>query len=1619
MFKQLLILSCATLLLCGLAITGTAQTITGVGVTNSSGADPGSGGYCVGQSIRVTFTKNNFPANAVFTAQLSNAAGIFSSPTTLGTGSGSPINANLPAGAGAGTGYKVRVISSAVFGDSPAFKINEVPTVASVSDILRCNNDNVSAINFSGSAGASFSWNSNANVGFGTSGNGNIIPFKANNGGSSDVEATVTVTPSINGCTGSSTQFKVRVKPSPSVNNVNNISNICNGSGGPAINFSGPVAGTAFSWSSNINVGFGTSGNGNIPAFTANNAATATVNVTPTANGCTGNNETFTVTVNPTNTTVNSISSPTYCKGAGGSAISFSSSPGGASFDWTSSTDVGFGTSGSGNIGSFTAKNDGTSNVVATVTVTPRLNGCPGVARTFTVTVKPGPTVNNISDRTHCNGASGAAITFSGSVPNTTFNWSVNMGIGLPASSGSGNIAAYTASNGATAPVTATVTVTPVADGCTGNAETFTIKVNPTATVAVITDKTHCGGLQVAGISFTSPTGGAGFKWTSSADVGFGTSGTGNIGGYTTTGSNTTPLEATVTVTPTIDGCDGTPRSFKITINPKPTVSINTSGNTFCNTADAAAISFSGAVSGTTYSWTGSADVGFGTSGSGNIASYKAKNTGTNPLFSTFNVTPSTATCTGSASSFSITVNPTPVVNTIADAAFCGGAGAPAINFSSATPNTNYAWSSTANVGFGTSGNGNIGGYTAIDNSSTTIIGTVSVTPTANTCPGSSKSFTITVNPSPKVNSITNAVFCNKEQAPAINFSSQTSGATFSWSSSANVGFSTGGTGNISTYAATNGGATSIIANVSVTAKTAACPGPAQSFTVTVNPTPVLNDIGNLTFCGGTNGTAINFSSATPNTSFAWSSTSNIGFGASGTGNINNYTLTNPVSSTTLATITVTPTANTCPGASKSFTITINPTPKANLPTPNAICANATGPALTFSSDTPNTTFNWSSSTNVGFGTGGSGNINGGFTAINNSQNVVTATINVVPSTSTCTGSGQQFNFVVNPTPGNPGANSPTYCATAGAQPLSANGNNLRWYNQSSGGTGSGLAPTPSTDNSTDNSIVTSYFVTQTNSFSCESPRTEVKVTVKPLPPFANVPKTEYILCQFDPSVQLDGKLQGTGQSLVWFLPNGSETGNAPTITTDTGFEGTYAILQVRDGCRGGRTEIKVNVRTTPLPTVSSTPVVSCQNSTPQPLQAVGMSLKWYNTNKTGGTPQTTPNIPPTQTPGTYLFYVTQTGTNTCESPRAEITVVIQPLPSATLSGGSSITQGQTAPLSVEFTGQGPWTYTLSNGLTLTTTQNPTTISVSPLETTIYTVTKITNNCGEGSPAGTATINVKVATIDVGNPNITTLCAGTSFTMPYFSSDFFPSNTQFRVQIAKTNNDADFQSVPTEGNGSPLKATLPNSTGGGTYFVRVVGVASNFTVKGKVSPVQINVRELPTATISGPTRVYENEKAKLSIAFTGEMPWNITYRDSLATKDTTFSTSATPFEFTVKPGKTNTYSVVSISNGCGNGPISKFVLIVDPVLSVGPSANSEWIKVYPVPVQARCTIEIDGNSGKAVSLTVTDGMGRVILQQQTLSTKDELDFSGLTPGMYYLNAERDGQIARRKILKVQ
>src|SRR5690606_22340991 len=165
-------------------------------------------------------------------------------------------------------------------------------------------------------------------------------------------------------------------------------------------------------------------------------------------------------------------------------------------------------------IPSFTALNAGTTPQVATITVTPTLNGCVGTPVNFNITVNPIPTVNPVPDQTICAGNTTTAVNFSGAIAGTTYNWSnSNTAIGLGAS-GTNTVPSVTTTNPGTAPILGTITVTPTLNGCTGTPGNFTITVNPIPTVTPVADQVICANQLTTAVNFASATVGTSYSWT-------------------------------------------------------------------------------------------------------------------------------------------------------------------------------------------------------------------------------------------------------------------------------------------------------------------------------------------------------------------------------------------------------------------------------------------------------------------------------------------------------------------------------------------------------------------------------------------------------------------------------------------------------------------------------------------------------------------------------------------------------------------------------------------------------------------------------------------------------------------------------------------------------------------------------------------------------------------------------------------------------------------------------------------------------------------------------------------------------------------------------------------------
>jgi hypothetical protein len=208
-----------------------------------------------------------------------------------------------------------------------------------------------------------------------------------------------------------------------------------------------------------------------------------------------------------------------------------------------------------------------------------------------------------------------------------------------------------------------------------------------------------------------------------------------------------------------------------------------------------------------------------------------------------------------------------------------------------------------------------------------------------------------------------------------INFTPVTGNPEYNWTNSNTaIGLDASGTGNISFTPAPVTSTTT--ATVTVTPSENGCVGPAQTFTITVNPAPSVSQPNDVTVCGGTI-VAVNFS-GTSGATFQWTNDNTaVGLGSSGAGNINFIAL-NGIN-TEVANVSVTPVFNGCEGTPVNFTVTVNPTPALTDP-PNQIVCSGDPVQVVFSGTGNNPVYTWTNNnTSIGLASSGSGDIS--FTA--------------------------------------------------------------------------------------------------------------------------------------------------------------------------------------------------------------------------------------------------------------------------------------------------------------------------------------------------------------------------------------------------------------------------------------------------------------------------------------------------------------------------------------------------------------------------------------------------------------------------------------------------------------
>ncbi|MEO6671648.1 MAG: PKD domain-containing protein [Ferruginibacter sp.] len=680
----------------------------------------------------------------------------------------------------------------------------------------------------------------------------------------------------VNGCFDSATA-QITINPVGDMIQPANIA-ICNGAVVGPIAFSSTVSGTAYSWTNNDpSIGLAATGTGDIGTFTAVNTTsadiTATITVTPTSNGCPGTAKTFTIIVAAMPTVTQPADQIVCNRGTTAPVIinSFARNTNSATFNWTNNQPgIGLAASGTGNIPSFTAINTSALPVTATITISIVAgNGCPGVPQTFTITVNPTPDMTQPASQVVCNLTETNSILFESTVNGAAYSWTNNQtSIGL-AASGSDSIASFNAINNTTVAVTANITVSGLFNGCYGNPATFSILVNPTPDLNQPADQSVCTGYPTTIVDFTGAVAGTIYNWTNNVpSIGLPASGTGDLLSFNPNNNSNTNLVATITVTPTANGCAGLPKTFTVTIFPTPGI-IQPLNQYQCNGEPTTAMTFISPVAGTSFTWTNSLpSIGLPATGSGNIPSFMTNNSTNQTIVAAITVTPSTNACPGIPKVFYITVDPTPNITQPVNQTVCSGETVTATAFVGSVAGTGYTWiNSAANIGLAANGTGDIPSFTATNNTNFAITAIIQVTGSANSCGSVVKVFTITVNPTPAIDEPTDQVVCNRMPTAAIPLTGPVSGTVFSWKNNTpSIGLAPIGTGDIPSFIAINNTNVPVVATIIISGMNVTCGAVLDTMTITVNPSAAIQASHDMDVCAG----SLVQLSATGATQFTW-----------------------------------------------------------------------------------------------------------------------------------------------------------------------------------------------------------------------------------------------------------------------------------------------------------------------------------------------------------------------------------------------------------------------------------------------------------------------------------------------------------------------------------------------------------------------------------------------------------------------------------------------------------------------------------------------------------------------------------------------------------------------------
>ncbi|MCE9539439.1 MAG: gliding motility-associated C-terminal domain-containing protein [Bacteroidetes bacterium] len=529
-------------------------------------------------------------------------------------------------------------------------------------------------------------------------------------------------------------------------------------------------------------------------------------------------------------------------------------------------------------------------------------------------------------------------------------------------------------------------------------------------------------------------------------------------------------------------------------------------------------------------------------------------------------------------------------------------------------------------------------------------------------------------------------------------------------------------------------------------------------------------------------------------------------------------------------------------------------------------------------------------------------------------------------------------------------------------------------------------------------------------------------ITVNPLPTATITGSTEVCEGAVSPNVIFKGNGGIAPYTFTYTINGGANQtvnsiGDSAIVPAPTSIVGTfvYTMIKVQYGSLTSCSQIEtgtatIKVNPSPTATISGTVQVCKDGALPNITftGAIGTPPYTFTYTINGGTNQTLSTTAgssvtlaaPTSVAGTFIYAlvsIKDSSLSGCmQAQTGTATVTVKVLPTATITGTTTICKGDT-PSDITFTGAdgiAPYTFTYAiNGATQPTITTGSGNSISVLAPTsvsgtfVYSIVSVRESsstlCAQ-QQAGSATVTVNpipTATItgttkvckDGLSPDIT--FTGNAGTPPY----------TFTYSINSGAN----QTVSTISGNSVIVQAPTGTAGTFTYsLVSIQDASPSICSQTQSGSATITVNPLPTATITGTTSVCKDGSAPV-ITFTGAngtAPYTFTFSINTVTQPTVTSTgNSVQVSVPTLVADTFTYSLVSVieasSIACSQTQTGDAIVTVNPLptatiagaIAVCKNSNPPNITFTGANGIAPYTFTYKVNGGANQTISTTNG----------------------------------------------